>query len=176
MKYYTLKICGFVKKLPIKKIGPKFAIASFSMLGDVDLVEVVAQELVERIKYLDFDFLVGAEIKVLPLLFQMSQLLNHQNYVVARTKILGYMTQSIKSDGREPLVLNGPDALRLKNKKVVLLDDVISTGKAMKEMKNLMIKVKAQTVAIACVLKQGKLKVKIEKPFFYLQKIPLFHA
>jgi adenine phosphoribosyltransferase len=110
------------------------------------------------------------------LLFQMSQLLNHQNYVVARTKILGYMTQSIKSDGREPLVLNGPDALRLKNKKVVLLDDVISTGKAMKEMKNLMIKVKAQTVAIACVLKQGKLKVKIEKPFFYLQKIPLFHA
>jgi len=174
MNYYTLKICGFVRKLPIVKIGPKYSIASFSLLGDIDLVEVIARELVERIKYLDFDFLVDPEIKVLPLVYQMSNLLGHKNYVVSRKKILGYMTSPIKSDGRKPLVLNGPDAQLLGNKKVVLIDDVVSTGKTIKEMENLMNKVKAKVVATACVLKQGELQVKINKPLFYLQTLPLF--
>ena len=174
MNYYTLKICGFVRKLPIIKIGPKYSIASFSLLGDIDLVEVIAQELAERIKYLDFDFLIGPEIKVLPLIYQMSHLLGHKNYVVSRKKILGYMTKPIKSDGRKPLVLNGPDAQLLEGKKVVLVNDVVSTGRTVKEMESLMTKIGVKVSAIACVLKQGELQVKINKPFFYLQTLPLF--
>lgn len=176
MNYYTLKICGFVRQLPIVKIGPKYSIASFSLLGDVDLVEVLAIELMERIKYLDFDFLVGPEIKVLPLIYQMSQLLGHKNYIIARAKILGYMIKSLKSDGRKPLFLNGEDAERLRNKKVILIDDVVSTGKTMKEMENLVNKAQAKIVAIGCALKQGELQVEINKPFFYLQTIPLFNT
>lgn len=174
MKYYSLKVCGFTRQLPIVKIGPKYSVASFSLLGDVDLVEVIAEELVERIKYLSFDFLVGPEIKVLPLIYQMCQLLGHKNYIITRQKILGYMTNPIKSDGRNPLVLNGTDAQILANKKVILIDDVISTGRTIKEMESLMLKVKAEVTANACVLKQGELLVKLDKPFFYLQTIPLF--
>lgn len=174
MEYYTLKICGFVRKLPIVKIGPKYSIASFSLLGDIDLVETLAAELVERIKYLDFDFLLGPEIKVLPLVYQMSNLLGHKNYIITRQKILGYMTRPVKSDGCQPLVLNGPDAQLLENKKVVLVNDVITTGGTIKEMESLVNKVKAKVVAIACVLKQGELQVKIDKPLLYLQALPLF--
>ena len=173
MDYYTLKICGFVRQLPIVKIGPKYSIASFSLLGDVDLVETLAAELVERIKYLDFDFLLGPEIKVLPLVYQMSNLLGHKNYIITRQKILGYMTRPVKSDGRQPLVLNGSDAQLLENKKVVLVNDVITTGGTIREMESLMNKMKAKVIAIACVLKQGELQVKINKPLFYLQTIPM---
>lgn len=175
MKYYTLKICGFVRQLPIVKIGPRYSIASFSLLGDIDLVEVIARELVERIKYLDFDFLVGPEIKVLPLIYQMSVSLGQKNYIIARKKILGYMTNPIKSDGQKPLVLNGPDAKLLQKKKVVLVCDVVATGKTIKEIINLLGKTSSQIVAIACVLKQGELQVKIDKPLFYLQTLPLFN-
>jgi adenine phosphoribosyltransferase len=176
MDYYTLNICGFVKKLPIVKIGPKYSIASFSLLGDVDLVEVLAAELVERIKYLDFDLLVGPEIKVLPLVYQMSRLLGQDKYVIARSKILGYMVRPIKSSGKSPLVLNSQDSQLLNSKKVVLLDDVISTGKTIKEMENLMDQVEAKTQAIVCVLKQGELQVNIKKPLFYLQTLPFFNT
>jgi adenine phosphoribosyltransferase len=176
MDYYTLNICGFVKKLPIVKIGPKYSIASFSLLGDVDLVEVLAAELVERIKYLDFDLLVGPEIKVLPLIYQMSRLLGQDKYIICRSKILGYMTSPLKSDGKKPLALNGADTALLKGKKVVLLDDVVSTGRTIKEMDNLITKTRAEIKAIACVLKQGELLVKLEKPFFYLQTLPLFNS
>jgi adenine phosphoribosyltransferase len=175
MNYYTLRICGFIRQLPIIKIGPRYSIASFSLLGDIELVEVIARELVERIKYLDFDFLVGPEIKVLPLVYQMSNLLGHKNYIIARQKILGYMISPIKSDGRKPLVLNGKDAKVLHHKKVVLVGDVVSTGKTTKEMENLMAKVEAQILAVACVLKQGELQVRIDKPLFYLQTLPLFN-
>lgn len=176
MKYYTLKICGFVRQLPIIKIGPRYSIASFSLLGDIDLVEVIARELVERIKYLDFDFLIGPEIKVLPLIYQMSHLLGQEKYIIARQKILGYMTSPIKSDGRKPLVLNGPDADLLKNKKVVLVGDVVSTGRTILEMENLVNKTGGEIIAVACVLKQSELQVEIKKPLFYLQKIPLFES
>lgn len=175
MNYYTLNICGFVRKLPIVKIGPKYSIASFSMLGDVDLVEVLAAELVERIKYLNFDVLVGPEIKVLPLVYQMSRLLGQDKYIIARSKILGYMVNPVKSNGRKPLVLSGLDAQFLKSKKVVLVEDVVSTGRTIKEMENLMKKVGAKTQAIASVLKQGELMVKLESPFFYLQTLPLLN-
>jgi len=174
MKYYTLKICGFERRLPIIKIGSRLAVASFSLLGDVELVDVLAAELVERIKYLDFDYLIATEVKVLPLVYQMSRLLGSKHYIVVRKKILSYMTQSIKSDGHYPLVLNGKDAQLLREKKVILIDDVVATGKTMKEIENLMGKAGAKIVATACVLKQGDLQVKIDQPIFYLEQLPFF--
>ena len=128
MDYYTLRLFGFVRKLPIVKIGPKVSVASFSLLGDVDLVDVLANELVERIKYLDFDYLVATETKTLPLVYQMSHLLGSKNYVVVRTRVEGYMVRPVKSDGVKPLVLNGNDAQILKDKSIVVVGDVISTG------------------------------------------------
>ncbi len=174
MEHYNLKLCGFSRQLPIIKIGPKFSIASFSLLGDIDLVEVAATELVERIKYLDFDYLVGSEIKVLPLIYQMSHLLGQKKYVILRKKVLGYMTKPFASDGQKPLVLNGPDADLLQDKKVIFISDVVATGRTVKEAEGLMEKIKTEIVAVASVLKQGEPLTKINQPFFYLQTIPLF--
>jgi len=175
MRYYTLKICGYTKKLPIVKIGPKFSVASFSLLGDVDFVEALAQELVERIKYLDFQFLIGPEIKILPLIFAMSNILGQKNYLVARKRIMSYMSNPVKSDGKKPLVLNGPDAKMLEGKKAIMVNDVVGTGKTIREIKNLLENAGAELAGVASVLKQGDKKIEIERPFFYLQKIPLFN-
>lgn len=174
MNYYTLKLGGFTYQLPIVKIGPKLSIASFSLLGDIDLVEVAAGELVERIKYLDFDYLIGPEIKVLPLIYQMSHLLGQKKYIISRTKILGYMTKPLSSEGGRPLVLNGPDADLLRDKKVIFVDDVVSTGRTVRETEELLKKVNAQVVAVVCVLRQGELPLEIKQPFFYLQTLPIF--
>jgi adenine phosphoribosyltransferase len=175
MEYYTLKLFGFRRELPIVRVGPKLSVASFSLLGDVELVDVLAQELVERIKYLNFDYLVGTETKILPLVYQMGHLLGSKNYIITRQRVLSYMTNPIKSNGKKPLVLNGPDAKLLKGKKVVIVSDVISSQKTVTTVENLLKKVDAKVIALASVLKQGDEKFDTTIPFFYLHHLPLLN-
>jgi len=172
MNHYNLNLLGFKLKLPIIKIGPKLSIASFSILGNTELIDVIAQELVSRIKFFDFDILIGSETKTLPLVYQMSQILGHKKYVITRKKIKGYMNNPVKI-GKEGLILNGPDAKLLKGKKVILVTDVVATGKTANNIERLLEKVGADLVAVACVLKQEKVKEEITKPLFYLASIPL---
>lgn len=169
-----MRLCGLKRELPIVKLGPKLSIASFNLLGDTQMVEKVSQKLLDKMKKFDFDFLVGPEVKVVPLIYQMSQYLDHRRYIIARKKIMGYMTKPERMEGKKTLVLNGPDARRLKGKKVVLVDDVISTGRTIGVMRQLLEKVNCQVVAVAVVLKQGGLEEKINLPFIYLGTLPLF--
>jgi len=173
MKFYSLKLCGLKRQLPIVKIGPKLSIASFNLLGDTILAQKTAKALVRKIKDLDFDIMVGPEVKVLPLVYQMAMLLGHKRYVIARKKIMGYMVNPVKLEAGRSLVLTGFAAQSLKGKRALIVDDVISTGRTIDTMKQLLLKVGCQPIAIAVALKQGELKEKIDLPLIYLGKLPL---
>lgn len=178
MDYYTLKLCGLTRKLPIVSLGPKLKIASFNLLGDGELVERVAEALEKEIKKVgfDFDYLVGPEVKVVPLLQILSQKLGKPRYVILRKNIRGYMTKPISNKSKPTLVLNGPDAEILKGKRVVMIDDVVSTGRTARVVKELMKMIGAEIVGVVAVLKQGKKQEKIDLPFYYLGSLPLFGA
>ena len=174
MDHYTLEISGLTRKLPVVALGPNIKIASFNLLGDAELVEKTAKELRKKLRKLDFDAIAGPEVKVVPLLHALAKNLNHERYVVGRKKIHGYMTNPQTLDRKPTLVLNGPDAEFLRGKKVVVVDDVVSTGRTLKVMDDLITQSGGEVVANAVVLKQGTNKLeKITNPIF-LGKLPVF--
>lgn len=174
MEFYRLKLCGLRRELPIVSLGPKLKIASFNLLGDSELVEAVARELVKKLERLDFDFLVGPEVKVVPLLHELTKKLNRKFYIVCRKQIYGYMVSPVSSHTKPGLVINGPDAQLIKGKRVVLIDDVVSTGRTMKVLELLMEEVGAKVVARITILKQGSRSEEAVRDLVFLGRLPLF--
>lgn len=163
MGYYELKICGLTRKLPVVAVGKNTSFANFSLLGDTQLINKVADELEKKLKKIEFDYLVGPEVKVVPLIFELAQRFKQEKFIVCRKSVKPYMVAPVmlKPLSYFPkhvrqLVIDGPDAQLLKNKKVVVLDDVVSTGVTMRMMEKLMEKIGAKTVLFAAVLKQGE--------------------
>lgn len=163
MNYYPLGICSLTRNLPLISVGRKTAIASFSLLGDVELVDRLADEFAARLKTYQFDYLVAPELKVIPLVHGVAKRLGQKRFVVCRKSVKPYMISPVIVKPLDhfpkhikPLVISGPDAELLKNKKVVVLDDVVSTGVTMRMMKFLMDKIGAEIVLSAVVIKQGE--------------------
>jgi len=176
MQFYTLKLCGLTRKLPIVALGPKIKIASFNLLGDGELVEKVAKRLEKEIKKFEFDYLVGPEVKVVPLLQVLSQRVNRPRYIVLRKNIMGYMIRPISVRSKPTLVLDGRDAEILRHKRVIIIDDVVSTGRTIGIVKELMEMVGAKVVGVVAVLKQGQEKISMNAPFVFLGKLPIFES
>lgn len=176
MDFYTLKLCGLKRELPIVALGPKLKIASFNLLGDGELVEKVADELERKIKKIEFDFLVGPEVKVVPLIQVLSLKLKKPRYIILRKNIMGYMVKPITNRSKPTLVLNGPDAEILKGKKVLIVDDVVSTGRTIRVVEELMKIVGAEVVGTVAILKQGLNQKELNIPFTYLGVLPLFQG
>lgn len=176
MEYYTLRLCGLTRKLPIVSLGPKLKIASFNLLGDGELVEKVAEKMVKEIKKFNFNYLVGPEVKVVPLLQVLSEKIGKPRYVILRKNIMGYMVKPISNKSKPTLVLNGPDAEILRGKKVVIVDDVVSTGRTIRVVEELMKIVGAEAVGAMAVLNQGEKQEEIDIPFSYLGSLPLFQV
>lgn len=162
METYELEIVGLRRKLPLIYVGKNTRIASFSILGDVELTDKLADRISDDLKDMEFDYLVGPEVKVVPLIHGVAKRLKHKKFVVCRKSIKSYMDHPVKvtplshfPKHAKPLVLNGTDAELLQNKKVYILDDVISTGITMRMIKYLMDKVGAEVVGYYSVFKQG---------------------
>lgn len=180
--YFELKLCGLTRHLPIKPVSKNTKMASFNILGDVELVEKAAKRLVKKLKGLKFDYLVGPEVKVVPLIHNMASILGHKKYVICRKSVkphmispkilkpLPYFPKHVR-----PLVIDGKDAQLLAGKKVVIVDDVVSTGVTMRMMKKLMENVGAEVVASFAIIRQGDAQFDEIENFTYLAKIPIFH-
>lgn len=180
MEYYELEICGLERRLPLIAVGRTTRLASFSLLGDVELTGKLAEVLVEKLKKYKFDYLVGPEVKVVPLIAEMAAKLGHKKYIICRKSVKPYMVSPVvlKPLPHFPkhvrqLVLDGGEAGMLAGKKVVVIDDVISTGVTMRMMGKLMEKVGAEIVSYAAVLKQGKQFDKFEN-LLTLAELPVF--
>ncbi|MCL5675566.1 MAG: adenine phosphoribosyltransferase [Patescibacteria group bacterium] len=177
MEYYNLEICGLKRQLPIVYLGPKMRIASLSLLGDVELVEKASRELLQKVENIDYDYFVGPEVKVVPLLHEMSRLSQKKRYIVCRKSIKGYMINPLILHPSSPfkklrsLIIDGADKKVIENKKVIVLDDVVTTGTTISAVEQLMDKAGAKVVAACAILKQGSAQI---KDLIYLGNLPIF--
>jgi adenine phosphoribosyltransferase len=181
--YYELKIGGLKRNLPIIPISKNTNIASFNIMGDVELVDKIADELVKKLKKYKFDYIVGPEVKVVPLIHELSKRFHLKNFIICRKSVKPYMISPVVlrplshfPKHIKPLVIDGSDKDLLKGKRVVIVDDVISTGVTIRMMKHLMEKVGAKVVCTAAVIKQGESQFDTLEDFFCLSNIPIFKS
>ena len=128
-KYFDFEICGLKRRLPFVKIADDLALASFVCLSDTELVSRVAPELVKRLP--PVDILMTAEAKGIILTYEMSRLLGHKEFVVARKTRKPYMVNpishkacSVTTQKEQTLWLDGVEAEKIRGKRLALVDDV----------------------------------------------------
>ena len=151
------------------------------MLGDVELVKKTADTLAEKIKNLDFDYIVGPEVSVVPLISELSQRLGKDRYVVCRKSIKPYMVNPLVLKPLDyfpkhikPLVIDGPDRELIAGKKVIIIDDIVSTGVTIRMINKLMELAQAKVVANVAILVQGDNQFDQIENFISLGKLPIF--
>lgn len=179
-RYYTLKVAGVTRELPILNVTKDLAIAGFIMLGDNELVDACARELAKKIPS-EVDIILTAETKGIPLAAELARQLGMKRFVVARKSIKAYMEHpiwvedvSITTKGVQKLCLNDPDIDLIRGSKVLLLDDVVSTGGSMAALKELTAKAGGEVAAETCVLAEGDAAKR--KDIIFLEPLPLFPA
>ena len=158
---YHVVVAGLERKLPLFEVAPGLRIAVLNILGDTELVQACAKALGERIADYDYDIVVTAEAKSIPLAHALA-VATKKPYLVLRKVYKPYMgdalsaeTLSITTGTPQMLYLDEKDHQLVKDKKAVLLDDVISTGSTLEGMRRLMEKAGAEVVAEAAVFTEG---------------------
>jgi adenine phosphoribosyltransferase len=158
---YGVEVAGLKRDLRLFEIKPGLKIAILNILGDTEFVQVCAKELAKRLKDTDYDLLVTAEAKSIPLAHALS-VETKKPYVVLRKAYKPYMgdalkaeTLSITTGQSQTLILDEKDIELIKGKKVVILDDVISTGSTLQGMRLVLDKAKASVVAEAAIFTEG---------------------
>jgi len=161
-KTYSIKIAGLKRNLRLFQIKPGLRIAILNILGDTELVEACARELGKQLKSIKFDILVTAEAKSIPLAYALSVAMK-KPYVILRKTYKLYMgdaltaeTLSITTGEPQTLILDEKDRKLMKGKKIVLVDDVISTGSTLQGMHMIAEKAGAKIVAEAAILTEGE--------------------
>ena len=177
MKTYTLNVAGLTRELPIIKLSYDLSIASFVILGDTEIVRKTAPIIAKKLP--EVDFIVTAEAKGIPLAYEISRVLNLNEYVVARKSVKAYMegpieveVNSITTTNSQKLYLNNQDAKKIKGKRVALVDDVISTGQSLKALERLVEKAGGKVLAKAAILAEGDAKDR--KDIIFLEALPTF--
>ncbi len=142
--YYRLKVAGIERDLPICPLNDKLSIGAFVMFGDVELTEKCAEALVKIAP--EHDAIITAESKGIPLVYEMTRLLGRNRYVLARKMPKLYMrdikkfeVKSITTAAQQTLYLDGYDVEWMKGKKILIVDDVISTGASLAALEHLVV-------------------------------------
>jgi adenine phosphoribosyltransferase len=158
---YPVVIAGVRRDLPLFEVKPGLRIAVLNILGDTELVQAAAEELARRLEDCQYDILLTAEAKSIPLAHALSAETG-KDYVVLRKSYKLYMgdaieveTLSITTGRPQTLYLDEKDVELVRGKKAVLVDDVISTGSTLSGMRLAMEKAGATVVAVVAVLTEG---------------------
>ncbi len=158
---YAVEVGGLKRDLRLFEIKPGLKIAILNILGDTEFVQVCAKELAAKLEDTTYDVLVTAEAKSIPLAHALS-VETRKPYVVLRKSYKPYMgealtaeTLSITTGQPQTLILDEKDVEMMKGKKVVILDDVISTGSTLQGMKTILDKAGASVVAEAAIFTEG---------------------
>jgi adenine phosphoribosyltransferase len=157
---YTVDICGVTRHLPLFEVAPGVRIAIFNMLGDTEVVEAIANELANRLPR-GVDALMTAEVKSIPLAHALAVRLGLP-YIVARKTRKPYMVGAVSVEGLsittgapQLLWLDGKDLGLVKGKRIILVDDVISTGSTLAGMRKLVNEAGGEVVAEAAAFTEG---------------------
>jgi len=159
---YPIEIAGVYRQLPLFEVQPGLRIAVLNILGDTELVQACARALAEKLDGMNYDILVTAEAKSIPVAHALS-VETRKPYVVLRKVYRPYMGETIQAEtisittGKpQHLYLDEKDWKLLNGKGVVLLDDVISTGSTLEGMRQVMSKANARIIAEAAILTEGE--------------------
>ena len=173
---YKMTIAGCERELPICPISDTLDIAGFVMFGDVEITEKVAEALMKKCP--EHDIIITAESKGIPLAYEMARI-GCRKYVVARKGIKAYMTDPIKvevksitTDHVQTLYLSQEDVESLKNKRILIVDDVISTGESSIALEKLVGEIGGSVVGKAAVLAEGDAADRTD--IIFLEPLPLF--
>lgn len=179
-RFYDLTVAGCKRSLPILNLSDSLAIAGFVMLGDVELCESCARELAKKVPA-EAEIIMTAETKGIPLAVELARQIGMPYYITARKSVKAYMEdpiwvedESITTMGKQRLYLMRSDIDRIAGRKVLLLDDVISTGGSMTALSNLAEKAGAHVIGQAAVLAEGDAAKRTD--IIFLEALPLFEA
>lgn len=176
--FYEMKIAGLERELPLCPINDELYIGAFVMFGDVEITCAAASELLKKAP--EFDVIVTAESKGIPLAYEMARQSGDKDYVVCRKAQKLYMldiietvVDSITTDNVQKLCLGQSDIALLKNRRVLIVDDVISTGESLKSIEKLLEQIDCSIAGKMAVLAEGD-AIKRDD-IIYLEELPLFN-
>jgi len=179
MLTYEMDIAGLKRELPICRVTDDVYIGAFVIFGDVELTVHCAKELLKRAP--EYDYIIAPEAKSIPLLYEMARQSGQNKYFLARKAPKIYMTgvfevevKSITTDAVQKLVLDVADAEQMRGKRILILDDVISTGESLKAVEELVEKAGGIIAGRMFVLAEGGAQKR--KDVTFLAPLPLFNA
>ena len=175
---YTLHVAGLTRELPLCKVSEDFYIAAFVIFGDAELTVACATELLKRAP--EYDYIIAPEAKSIPLIHEMARQSGAKKYLLARKDAKLYMSgvfetqvRSITTDKVQHLCLDTADAELMRGKRILLLDDVISTGESIQALESLVTKAGGQVAGRMSILAEGDAAER--KDIIYLEPLPTFH-
>ena len=177
--YYEIEIEGLKRQLPICKVNDDLYIAAFIMFGDVEITKATAKALLAKAP--EYDIMITAASKGIPLAYEMARQSGANDYIVARKGAKLYMqdvisteVDSITTDHIQTLCLGKDDADKLRGRRVLIVDDVISTGESLKSIELLVNKCGGNVVGKMTVLAEGAAAERDD--IIYLEPLPVFNA
>ena len=176
--YYRMKVAGLERDLPICPVNENLYIAGFVIFGDPELTVACSRELLARAP--EYDYIITAEAKGIPLAHEMARQAGDERYILARKATKLYMrdvfevsVRSITTNREQHLYLDGADAARMAGKRILIVDDVISTGESLGALEALVEKAGGIICGRMAILAEGDAQDR--EDLIYLEKLPLFN-
>ena len=176
--FYRMKVAGLERDLPICKVTDSLYIAGFVIFGDQELTVACARELLAKAP--EYDYIITAEAKGIPLAHEMARQAGDAKYILARKAPKLYMVdmfsstvKSITTAKEQTLYLDGSDAKLMEGKKILIVDDVISTGESLAALETLVEKAGGIICGRMAILAEGDAQGRAD--LTYLEKLPLFN-
>ncbi len=176
--YYRMKVAGLERDLPICPVNENLYIAGFVIFGDPELTVACSRELLARAP--EYDYIITAEAKGIPLAHEMARQAGDERYILARKATKLYMrdvfevsVRSITTNREQHLYLDGADAARMAGKRILIVDDVISTGESLSALEALVEKAGGIICGRMAILAEGDAQDR--EDLIYLEKLPLFN-
>ena len=179
MLAHSMNIAGLERKLPICRVTDDLYIGAFVIFGDCELTTAAAKALLEKAP--EYDYIITAESKGIPLAQEMARLNGDAKWMLARKGVKLYMqdvvcveVMSITTTNVQNLYLDGNDAAMMRGKRVLVVDDVISTGESLHALEELVKAAGGNIVGKMAILAEGDAQTR--EDIIYLEKLPLFNA
>ena len=176
--YYRMNIAGLDRDLPICPVTDDLYIAGFVIFGDPELTVACAKALLEKAP--EYDYIITAEAKGIPLAHEMARQAGDKKYILARKApklymkdIMEFKVRSITTAREQTLYLDGADAQLMKGKRILIVDDVISTGESLLALEALVEKAGGIIAGRMTILAEGDAQDR--EDLVYLEKLPLFN-
>ena len=175
--YHTMTIAGVKRDLPLCPVTEELQSAAFVIFGDVELTCASAKALLEKAP--EFDYMITAEAKGIPLIHEMARQSGRNTYILARKgpklymrDVLDVAVRSITTAKEQHLYLDGEDAAKMKGKRILIVDDVISTGESLLAIERLVEAAGGIVAGRMAILAEGEAQKRDD--IIYLEKLPVF--